>query len=169
MKNIQAAADFMTWDEHDHSGCVETALRFAEEICLARGVRLTELRRRVLELVWSGHKPIGAYALLEQLQPGGRAAPPTVYRALDFLLEQGLIHRLSSLNAYVGCPRPGEPHAGQFLICESCQNLTELRDGAIEEAIERSVQRSGFAPSRQTVEILGRCPQCRETAGEEQR
>jgi Fur family zinc uptake transcriptional regulator len=169
MKNKPSASDFMAWDEHDHSGCVSAALRAAEEICLAKGVRLTELRRRVLELVWSGHKPIGAYTLLEQLQPGGRSAPPTVYRALDFLLEHGLIHRLSSLNAYVGCPHPGEPHAGQFLICESCQNLTELRDGAIEQAIEHSVQLNGFAPSRQTVEILGRCPQCRETTADQRR
>jgi Fur family transcriptional regulator, zinc uptake regulator len=152
----------LSWEDHDHADCISDALRNADELCLARGVRLTELRRRVLELVWGSHKPVGAYALLEQLQQGGRAAPPTVYRALEFLLEQGLIHRLASLNAYVGCCRPGEAHSGLFLICESCRNLTEIDDVAIEDAIAQSSRISGFEPLRQTVEVLGLCPQCRE-------
>lgn len=148
--------------DHDHATCVATALDTAETICRARGVRLTELRRRVLELVWSNHKPVGAYALLARLQENGSAAPPTVYRALDFLLEQGLIHRVSSLNAFVGCARPGEDHSGQFLICEQCQNLVELDDADISAAIARGSSASGFAPRLQTVEILGLCPQCRD-------
>lgn len=156
------AAEAVSWEEHDHAGCVDEALRVAEEVCLARGVRLTELRRRVLALVWNGHKAVGAYALLEQLQQGGRAAPPTVYRALDFLLEQGLIHRLASLNAYVGCIRPGAPHSGQFLICEACQNLVELDDVAIGRMIANRSRSGGFEPSRQTVEVLGLCPRCQE-------
>ncbi|WP_442900181.1 Fur family transcriptional regulator [Geoalkalibacter sp.] len=148
--------------DHDHQGCISAALATAEELCRARGVRLTELRRRVLELVWTSHKPVGAYALLARLQEQGPAAPPTVYRALDFLLEQGLIHRISSLNAFVGCTRPGEAHTGQFLICEQCQNLAELDDAGITKAIDRSSQASGFTPRQPTVEILGLCPQCRD-------
>ncbi len=161
MKKMESAAD-RPWEEHDHDGCISDALRSAEEICRARGVRLTELRRRVLELVWESHKPVGAYAILEQLQQGGKAAPPTVYRALEFLLEQGLIHRLASLNAYVGCIRPQEPHSGLFLICESCRNLTEIDDAAVDAAIARRARLSGFEPSRQTVEVLGSCPNCRK-------
>jgi Fur family transcriptional regulator, zinc uptake regulator len=169
VKNIQES--FMTgkmkvaspspWAEHDHAGCIEEALRLAEEVCIARGVRLTELRRKVLRLIWGGHKPIGAYALLEQLQPGGGGAPPTVYRTLDFLLEHGLIHRLASLNAFIGCRHPAKPHSGQFLICESCHNLTELADEEIDRAIARGSRGSDFTPSRQTVEVLGLCPLCR--------
>jgi Fur family transcriptional regulator, zinc uptake regulator len=149
------------WAEHDHSSCIEEALRLAEEVCHSRGVRLTELRRKILRLIWGGHKAVGAYTLLEQLQPGGGGAPPTVYRTLDFLLEQGLIHRLASLNAYIGCRHPAKPHSGQFLICEACHNLTELADEEIDRAIIRSSLGSDFTPLRQTVEVLGLCPLCR--------
>lgn len=158
----KADSEPVPWAEHDHDGCVNEALRVAEEVCFARGVRLTELRRRVLALVWNGHKAVGAYTLLEQLQRTGKAAPPTVYRALDFLLEQGLIHRLSTLNAYVGCCRPGAPHSGQFLICEGCQNLVELDDNLIDQTIASRSCTGGFQPSRQTVEILGLCPRCQK-------
>lgn len=157
-----AADPFFPDQDHDHQGCISAALTTAEDLCRERGARLTDLRRRVLELVWTSHKPVGAYALLARLQEQGPAAPPTVYRALDFLLEQGLIHRLASLNAFVGCARPGERHAGQFLICENCMNLAELDDAGIAAAIHRSSQASGFSPRQQTVEILGLCPQCRD-------
>src|SRR5918999_799750 len=102
---------------HDHLSCIGDALDRAAVLCDQRGARLTPLRRRVLELVWRGHEPVGAYDLLAQM---GRAAPPTVYRALDFLIEQGLVHRIESLNAYVGCDRPEAAHASQFLICTDC-------------------------------------------------
>lgn len=148
--------------DHDHTDCVSAALDVAEQLCRNRGVRLTRLRRRVLELVWSSHKPVGAYALLGQLQENGSAAPPTVYRALDFLLEQGLIHRVSSLNAFVGCARPGQEHSGQFLICEQCHNLAELDDTEIATVIARSSRHRDFVPRLQTVEIFGLCPRCRE-------
>ena len=94
-------------DGHDHRRCVADALDKAEALCSDRGARLTKLRCRVLELVWNSHAPIGAYDVLRRLsQEHQSAAPPTVYRALDFLLEQGLIHRIESLNAYIGCPVP---------------------------------------------------------------
>ena len=96
-------------EEHDHRVCVKDALEQATAICAKRGARLTPIRRRVLELIWASHKPSGAYDILEALSQesrGKRIAPPTVYRALDFLLEQGLIHRLESLNAFIGCPHP---------------------------------------------------------------
>lgn len=82
---------------HDHSHCVHTALSEADTLCTQKGLRLTALRRRVLELVWQSHKPLGAYDILGVLseQDGRRAAPPTVYRALDFLLENGLVHRIA--------------------------------------------------------------------------
>lgn len=149
-------------DDHNHQDCVSKALRIAEDLCLRHRKRFTDLRRRVLELVWQQHKPIGAYGLLELLQKDGRAAPPTVYRALDFLQELGLVHRLASLNAYVGCTVPGEPHDGQFLICESCQSLAEMDVSSITRAIEQSARESGFSPHRHTIEIMGLCPSCRE-------
>ncbi|NTV13859.1 MAG: transcriptional repressor [Desulfobulbaceae bacterium] len=149
--------------DHDHSHCVNAALQAAEAICHEHGQRLTALRRRVLELVWANHRPVGAYTLLEMMRnESGQVAPATVYRALDFLQEQGLVHRLASLNAFIGCAFPGASHAGQFLICTSCQELAELDDGKVTEALSASASASGFAISHTTVEVLGLCPNCRE-------
>lgn len=151
---------------HDHGSCVAHALAVAEAECRRRGARLTDVRRRVLELVWQGHAPVGAYALLETLgREGFCAAPPTVYRALDFLLAHGLIHRIERLNAYTGCTRPGEPHAGQFLLCERCGAAAELDDPAIAAAIAAVAARLGFTVARQTVEVDGLCPACQAQGG----
>jgi len=147
--------------DHDHQGCISEALVAAEELCRRSGQRFTALRRRVLELVWRRHRPVGAYEILDMLQDEGRAAPPTVYRALDFLQQMGLVHRIATLNAFVGCARPGQSHHGHFLICESCQALAELEVPAIADAIEESARDSGFVARRQTVEVMGICPNCR--------
>lgn len=147
---------------HDHGRCVAHALETAEAECKRRGARLTEVRRRVLELVWQSHAPVGAYALLENLgREGFCAAPPTVYRALDFLLAHGLIHRIERLNAFMGCSRPGVPHAGQFLLCTGCGAAAELNDPAIDAAVSAAASRLGFTLTGQTVEADGLCPACR--------
>lgn len=152
--------------EHDHRACVAHAMRRAEGICARRGARLTKLRRRILELIWSSHAPVGAYDLLRRLsRERDRAAPPTVYRALDFLLAHGLIHRIESLNAFVGCAGPAQPHNGQFLICGDCGATAELHDSRVDAAIARRAGQLGFAVRRQTVEIEGLCPPCRRRRG----
>ena len=150
---------------HDHQVCVDRALERAAELCARSGARLTDLRRRVLELIWTSHAPVGAYDILERLsEDQGRTAPPTVYRALEFLLAEGLIHRVESLNAFVGCADPGDAHAGQFLICTGCGNAAELHDARIDKAIAASTAKLGFRPTRKTVEVLGLCPTCVEPA-----
>lgn len=145
----------------------ETALKEAEAACLRRGATLTPLRRQVLELVLDADAPIGAYALLDRLKatrPG--AAPPTVYRALDFLLEQGLIHKLERLNAYIGCTDAGHGqahghhHPHQFLICRTCGATVEMTDRGVAHAIEAAARRAGFALAEATVEIEGTCARC---------
>ena len=137
------------------------ALAQAEALCQQRGVRLTDLRRRVLEIIWSRSTPLGAYTILDVLRDDGRqGAPPTVYRALDFLLEQGLIHRLASLNVFTGCRRPGSHHGGQFLICRDCGRVSELSNPAIDVALRAETDARGFEVLAQIVEILGRCPDC---------
>lgn len=148
--------------KHNHQDCIKRALRRAEALCQRSKKRFTETRRRVLEIVWSQHKPIGAYEVLDLLQQEGRSAPPKVYRALDFLQQMGLVHRIASLNAYVGCTAPGEPHDGHFLICESCRALAELDAPSITNAINQSAENSGFVSHRHTVEIMGLCPDCRQ-------
>lgn len=146
---------------HDHWHCIREALTVAEKTCASRGLRLTKLRRRVLELVWERHAPVKAYDILDQLRREHRgAAPPTVYRALDFLLQAGLIHRLETLNAYVGCGDPRRPHIGQFLLCQRCGMVAELDAPEITGILSREAKSLGFQVDRQTVEIRGVCPQC---------
>lgn len=147
---------------HDHRHCIKQALAEAETLCARHGLRLTALRRRVLELVWQSHKPLGAYDILAVLseQDGRRAAPPTVYRALDFLLEHGLVHRIASLNAFVGCDHPDHAHQGQFFICRQCHAAIELERTAISDSILDSARSLGFRVEAQTVEVVGLCARC---------
>ncbi|MDY0331335.1 MAG: transcriptional repressor [Thiomonas sp.] len=136
-------------------------LSHAEALCAARGVRLTPLRRRVLELVQSRTEAVKAYDLLALLSTEDHAArPPTVYRALDFLLEQGLIHRVDSLNAFVGCKRPDTPHAAHFLLCERCGRVQELQSEAVDAAIVQAVAATGFVARRAHLEVQGLCAAC---------
>lgn len=147
---------------HDHGRCIESALDTAADLCAERGARLTDLRRRVLELVWASHRPIGAYDLLELLKGERRnAAPPTVYRALDFLIELGLVHRIESLNAYIGCPEPDADHPSQFLICRDCGSAAEITDAGLDKAINNLTSKAGFSVLHRTIEVEGRCPDCR--------
>lgn len=149
--------------DHDHGTCVADALSRAEAICADRGARLTDLRRQVFELVLDSHRPVGAYDLVARLgEAGGKAvAPQTVYRALDFLIEQGLVHRIASLNAFVGCSHPQVAHAGQFMICTGCNEVAELGDAdAVEALVSRSAAR-GFAVQTVSVELTGLCAACR--------
>jgi Fur family transcriptional regulator, zinc uptake regulator len=145
---------------HDHQPCVDHALAEAEQICLDRGQRFTAIRRKVLELIWQQHKPIGAYQILEELQQESRTAPPTVYRALDFLLNLGLIHRIASLNAFVGCVHPQAAHEGYFLICNSCRTCAELDAGAVTRVIHENARQCGFVVQDSAVEVMGLCPEC---------
>ncbi len=148
---------------HDHKHCIEDAVAAAERLCEQRGLRFTTLRRRVLELVWSSHKPVGAYALLDALRNEDLgSAPPTVYRALDFLIENGLIHRIERMNAFVGCSHPGEQHRGFFLICGECGNAEELESDNVAQSIASSASRRGFAARDMTLEVTGTCADCRK-------
>lgn len=142
---------------------MHSALAEADALCARQGLRLTTLRRRVLELVWQSHKPLGAYDILAVLsdEDGRRAAPPTVYRALDFLLENGLVHRIASLNAFTGCNHPTHAHQGQFLICRLCHAAIELQHPAISNAVVDAAAGVGFAVEGQTVEIVGVCAGCK--------
>jgi Fur family zinc uptake transcriptional regulator len=154
------------------AGLVETMLDHAAATCAHRGVQLTELRRQVLRLVLEAEQPIGAYALLDRLKASrAGAAPPTVYRALDFLREQGLIHRVERLNAFVGCVEATQhphdcdcgaehDHPHQFLICTRCGATAEISDAAVALALRRAAERANFAARRATVEIEGLCAAC---------
>lgn len=137
-----------------------------EDACQRRGLRLTALRRRVMELIADQGRPVKAYELLDliRLERGG-AAPPTVYRALDFLMEHGFIHKLESMNAFIGCDHLHEPenaHQPPFLICDRCAQTVELEDSRAAELLAREARRLGFTPQAQTLEIHGLCARCGE-------
>ena len=133
------------------SGRTTALLEQAEAICAGRGTRLTELRRHVLGLVLDSDRPAGAYDMLERLRPGRKgAAPPTIYRALEFLLDQGLIHKVERLSAYVGCVHgmeDGHAHNAQFLICTGCGRVEELDDHAIGRALLQAAGQRASASS----------------------
>ena len=148
---------------HDHEHCVAGAVETAEALCRERGLRFTASRRQVLELVWASHKPIGAYDILDALNRGGKkAAPPTVYRALEFLIEANLVHRIDSLNAFIGCPDPSSSHTGQFLICRRCRSVAELDDADINRLVQQKAADLGFSAVHQMLEIQGLCRRCRQ-------
>ncbi|MDC9719170.1 MAG: Fur family transcriptional regulator [Gammaproteobacteria bacterium] len=146
---------------HDHTHCISSAITHAKGLCAERDVRLTPVRQRVLELIWQSHKPIGAYELLASLaKEGFNSAPPTVYRALDFLSEQGLLHKLESINAYVGCCNPDTPHQGHFLLCQVCHQAQELDSQYITLALKVSADQHGFEMHHHTIEVVGTCQEC---------
>jgi Fur family zinc uptake transcriptional regulator len=140
----------------------ETLLHHAGQICDAKGARLTDLRREVLGLILDSDAPTGAYDLLDRLRATRHgAAPPTVYRALEFLLEQGLVHKLESMSSYVGCVSHGDSdHAAQFLICRACGQVTEIDDHELAHALEDAAKRLGFTVGKATIEAEGRCAAC---------
>lgn len=151
----------MTSACHDHDECVSDALAAAERICAERSARLTPNRRRVLEIVWGSHDVVGAYDILAELQKDDPSAkPPTVYRALEFLLELGLIHRIESANGFTRCEEPDQHRVCQFLICDECGLVEELHSRPLADRLRDQAARQGFQPSMQTVEVHGRCRNC---------
>jgi Fur family zinc uptake transcriptional regulator len=141
---------------------LETQLDAASQSCTRQSTQLTALRRTVLGLVLQAERPLTAYQLLDRLKEKRRGAvPPTVYRALDFLLENKLIHKIERLNAFVPCTEAGHhTHAVQFLICQLCGNVLELEDRSASRALEHAAESVGFRASSTIVEIEGACAAC---------
>ncbi|MFP8968025.1 Fur family transcriptional regulator [Pokkaliibacter sp. CJK22405] len=159
------AATTPCFTPHNHQRCIDGALNTAKQLCHDRGVRFTPIRERVLELIWQSHKPLGAYELLPQLAADGfNSAPPTVYRALDFLQEQGLVHRIASLNAFIGCNSPAHQHTGYFFLCSNCGAALEIASDVIETAIQQQADKQSFKVEHQTLEVVGLCPACQKAA-----
>ena len=146
---------------------IETALVRAQRICALRGARMTPVRRRVLELILQAEQPAKAYALLAQLEEErGKLGPPTIYRALEFLLAHKLVHKVETSNAFVACGDVEHSHESQFMICEDCGATEELRDDEIVRSLRRLGEGRGFAVERQVIEARGLCPACRTGQGQ---
>jgi Fe2+/Zn2+ uptake regulation proteins len=150
---------------HDHSRCAASILAHAEEATAAAGARLTPVRRRTLEILLEEHRALGAYEVLERLaQEGFGNKPPVAYRALDFLVEQGLAHRIRRLNAFTACMHPGEAHAPAFLICSRCGVVAEAPAEPVRAALDAAAAQLGFEIERTNIEAVGLSPACREAA-----
>jgi Fur family zinc uptake transcriptional regulator len=162
VRKSHAHAVFPTPD-HDHDRCASAAIAHAETICASRKERLTPIRRRALEALLASHQPLGAYELIDRLAVRGtRPAPITVYRALDFLREQGLVHRIESRNAFFACVHnheSGDPVV--FLICEKCGTVGEAASAAVAETIKSASRAAGFSPKTPVIEISGICAHCK--------
>ncbi|WP_054304000.1 Fur family transcriptional regulator [Gemmobacter sp. LW-1] len=157
--------DPQPFHDHDHHLCSDAVMSQAEAMLAASGARLTPVRRRVLEILLEQHRAMGAYDVLQRLAAEGFGnQPPVAYRALDFLVEQGLAHRIQRLNAFTACMHPGEAHAPAFLICQGCNTVAEAPAAPVRAALESAAADLGFTVERASVEALGLCPACREAS-----
>lgn len=133
----------------------------ASELCRARGQSLTPLRRRVLEIVLNAGRPLGAYDVMEIMaKDRGRVAPPTVYRSLDFLVEQGLVHKVLSVNGFVACSSAARPHDAELFVCRACGTAVEVARKAMDERIEATAAELGFTIESVVLEVRGLCRDC---------
>ena len=154
--------DHSAFHPHDHAACANDALALAEKRLGAAGQRLTPVRRKTLQILLDSPRALGAYEVLERLVADGFAnQPPVAYRALEFLEEQGLVHRIRRLNAFTACMHVGEVHAPAFLICRECHAVAEAPAAAVVQALEAAAKVLHFTIERSTVEALGLCPACK--------
>jgi len=148
--------------EHDHAACIVEAVRNAADVCAKRGLNLTPVRRRILEIVWRTHEPIRAYDILNELaKEREKAAPPTVYRALEFLIDVGLVHRIDSLNAFIGCDEAARTNVAQFLVCQRCHRVAQIDDPEINKLLVGKSLAAGFRIEPTLLEIKGLCGECK--------
>ena len=149
------------WEKHRHRNCINDAIKHAESVCTTRKIRLTPIRKKVLELIWKSHQPIKAYDILAELSSDNFIEkPPTVYRALEFLLENNLIHRIESQNAYIGCSSDHESFDSKFFVCDTCHEVEELIEPKLNKALVDICKKQGFQPNLVNIEIHGTCTQC---------
>lgn len=155
--------DSVGFVQHDHSACVSGAIASADAHCEQENLRFTPVRRKVLQLLLEEHRALGAYAILERLQEEGFGSqPPVAYRALDFLVEHGFVHKIERLNAFVACAHPGEAHAPAFMICRKCDAVAEAQSEPGKGMLGKAAHTSGFRIERTIIEIEGVCPTCVE-------
>ncbi len=150
--------------DHDHRRCAADAIDHAERVCQSRARKFTPVRRHVLQALLSTHRPLGAYEVIDELAKSmPRPAPITVYRALDFLMENGLVHRIESRNAYIACGHDHDMAAMvAFLICDACGSVGEIPAATVAQSLGAAAQASGFAPKLSVVEITGVCAHCQK-------
>ena len=140
--------------DHDHGRCTADAIAHAEAVCARRAQKFTPIRRQVLQALLSSHRPLGAYEVIDELAKSmPRPAPITVYRALDFLMENGLVHRIESRNAFLACAHDHDETAMvAFLICDHCGSVGEIPAAPVAQSLNAAARapasRRSFPSSR---------------------
>ncbi len=148
--------------QHDHSHCISDAVTSAQDHCARNKVQLTPVRQRVLEILLQEHRAMGAYEVLDILRSEGLGSqPPVAYRALDFLVSHGFVHKIEQLNAFVACSHPGQSHTPAFLICTDCETVAETHAVLDRGPLNTAAQETGFEIADAVIEARGRCPNCR--------
>ncbi|MEP1768125.1 MAG: transcriptional repressor [Sulfitobacter sp.] len=161
----ESRKDPVAFGRHDHATCVSDGLAAAEARCAGSGLRFTPVRRRVLEILLQQHRALGAYAILDKLREDGFGSqPPVAYRALDFLVTNGLAHKIERLNAFIACGHPNHSHTPAFMICRLCDAVAETHSSPARGALGEAARISGFRIERTVVEAEGVCPDCVDKA-----
>lgn len=155
----------VAFHDHDHSSCKGGVLDYADQRARDTGLRLTPVRRKALQILLENHNAMGAYEVLERLSADGFGdQPPVAYRALDFLVTNGLAHKIRRLNAYTACMHPEVDHAPVFMICRACDAVAEAMAQDVRSAVRAVTDAAKFTIERLNVEVLGLCPNCQEAA-----
>ncbi|TCS66572.1 transcriptional repressor [Primorskyibacter sedentarius] len=153
--------DTVGFDEHDHAGCINSAVAAAEAHCASNGLRFTPVRRKALEILLQEHRALGAYEMLDLLRDAGFGSqPPVAYRALEFLVANGFAHKIERLNAFVACAHPGATHSPAFMICRACDSVAETQSAPARGTLGDAARAAGFQIERTMVEAVGLCPSC---------
>ena len=162
---MQSSVPPNVFGKHDHKRCRVSAISEARSFCKENGLRLTPVRARVLEILLESHKALGAYDILDRLKAEGLGGqPPVVYRALDFLVANGFVHKLERLNAFTACNHASAAHEAMFLICQKCLNVAEEPLDALTPRIDRAANGLDFHVVSRVVEVVGFCPSCQPRA-----
>jgi len=157
--------DNLAFKKHNHQNCIEKSVSTVETLCKSEELILTPVRKRVLEILLEEHQAMGAYKILDRLrQDGFGAQPPIAYRALDFLVNNGFVHKIERLNAFIACAHVGEKHSPAFLICRICESVAEALPKNSKGILNRAASTAGFMIEEAVLEAQGICPNCKEVS-----
>lgn len=159
------ARDALGFEKHNHDACVQGGMAAAQARCAQEGLRFTSVRQKTLEILLQEHRALGAYDVLDRLREEGFGSqPPVAYRALDFLVENGFVHKIEKLNAFVACANPGTTHSPAFMICRECDSVAETQSMPARGALGDAAKAAGFVIEKTVVEAEGLCPSCVDKA-----
>ncbi len=165
IKSPGTTTDALGFEQHDHEACVQKGMAAAKARCAKEGLRFTSVRQKTLEILLQEHRALGAYEVLDRLRESGFGSqPPVAYRALDFLVENGFVHKIEKLNAFIACANPGTSHSPAFMICRECDAVAETRSMPARGALGDAAKAAGFVIERTVVEAEGLCPACVDKA-----